>query len=161
EINRFRAISSEYAEHYYRLMVLNASLGAWMTALTGVSTLIIVGYGGYLVLHQQLSIGTFSAFVLYLGMVVAPIQQAGQMVTMFQRGSSAAARLFEVLDWQPEIRDAPNAAPLQSIGGAISIRQLTFSYPPRIADDRIPGERPALADISLDIRAGEMIAILG
>ena len=161
EIGRFRAISSDYAEHYYRLMVLNASLGAWMTTLTGVATLIIVGYGGYLVLHHQLSIGTFSAFVLYLGMVVAPIQQAGQMVTMFQRGSSAAARLFEVLDWQPEIRDAPDAAPLPSIGGSIAVKHLSFSYPPRIAEDHIPDERPALDDISLEVRAGEMIAILG
>ncbi|MBV9332035.1 MAG: ABC transporter ATP-binding protein [Alphaproteobacteria bacterium] len=167
EIARFRTLSDEYAQNYFRLMVLNASLGAWMTALTGVSTLIIVGYGGYLVLHHALSIGTFSAFILYLGMVVAPIQQAGQMVTMFQRGSSAAARLFEVLDWQAEIQDAPGAAALPRIGGAISVRHLSFSYPPRVdARDSINkhdlGEGwLALDDISLEIKAGEMIAILG
>jgi ATP-binding cassette subfamily B protein len=166
EISRFRAISGDYAENYFKLMVLNASLGAWMTALTGVSTLIIVGYGGYLVLHNELSIGTFSAFILYLGMVVAPIQQAGQMVTMFQRGSSAAARLFEVLDWSAEIQDVPDAKPLPAISGAISVRHLSYSYPPRVAakdgtaDMRDKGW-PALNDVSLDIRAGEMLAILG
>jgi ATP-binding cassette subfamily B protein len=166
EIARFRSISGDYAENYFRLMVLNASLGAWMTALTGVSTLIIVGYGGYLVLHNELSIGTFSAFILYLGMVVAPIQQAGQMVTMFQRGSSAAARLFEVLDWQPEIQDAPNSLQLPAVGGALSVRHLSYSYPPRTvsktgAQDVRDKGWPALNDISLDIRAGEMLAILG
>ena len=165
EIARFRTISSGYAEHYYRLMVLSASLGASMTALTGISTLIIVGYGGYLVLHGALSIGTFSAFILYLGMVVAPIQQAGQMVTMFQRGSSAAARLFEVLDWQPEIRDAPDASPLPSVGGAISVRHLKYSYPPRLTESRdarqIEAILPAVDDVSLEVKPGEMIAVLG
>src|SRR5579871_1039898 len=165
EIGRFRAISDEYAQNYFVLMVLNASLGAWMTALTGVSTLIIVGFGGYLVLHNELSIGTFSALVLYLGMMVAPIQQAGQMVTMFQRGSSAAARLFEVLDWQPEIRDAPEASPLPSVGGAISVRHLSYSYPPRLTEsgdvDHIEKISPALNDVSLEVHAGEMIAMLG
>lgn len=166
EIARFRTLSDEYSQNYFRLMLLNASLGAWMTALTGVSTVIIVGYGGYLVLHHALSIGTFSAFILYLGMVVAPIQQAGQMVTMFQRGSSAAARLFEVLDWQAEIQDAPDAAALPRIGGGISVRHLSYSYPPRLsARDAKPGDFEkgwlALDDISLEIASGEMIAILG
>ncbi len=166
EIARFRTISGDYAENYFKLMVLNASLGAWMTALTGVSMLIIVGYGGYLVLHNQLSIGTFSAFILYLGMVVAPIQQAGQMVTMLQRGSSAATRLFEVLDWNPEIQSVPDAKPLPAVTGAISVRHLSYSYPPRVAakegaaDVRDKGW-PALDDVSLDIQAGEMLAILG
>ena len=166
EIDRFRQISGGYADNYFRLMVLNASLGGWMTALTGVSTLIIVGYGGWLVLHHALSIGTFSAFILYLGMVVAPIQQSGQMVTMFQRGSSAAARLFEVLDWQPEIRDVPEAQPLDQIGGEITIRHLSYNYPRRAAArdlGRTDSDEgwPALGDISLTIARGEMIAILG
>jgi len=166
EIERFRNISGTYADNYFRLMVLNASLGGWMTALTGVSTLIIVGYGGWLVLHGLLSIGTFSAFILYLGMVVAPVQQAGQMVTMIQRGSSAAARLFEVLDWQPEISDAPDAAPLDRIGGEITIRHLSYNYPRRAAARDLGRAGaddgwPALDDISLTIKRGEMIAILG
>lgn len=168
EIERFRKISTAYADNYYSLMVLNASLGAWMTALTGVSTLIIVGYGGWLVLHHQLSIGTFSAFILYLGMVVAPIQQAGQMVTMLQRGASGAKRLFEVLDYEPEIRDAPDAAPLDQIGGDITIQHLSYTYPlrvsvkaPLVPDPGSSKVLPALDDISLKIKAGETIAILG
>src|SRR5262249_6817149 len=99
-------------------------------------------------------------------MVVAPIQQAGQMVTMFQRGSSAAARLFEVLDWQPEIQDAPDSLHLPTVGGALSVRHLSYSYPPRAttktgAQDARDKGWPALNDVSLDIQAGEMLAILG
>jgi ATP-binding cassette subfamily B protein len=167
EIARFKTISSDYADSYFEMMVLNSALGAWMTALTGVSTLIIVGYGGWLVLHGQLTVGTFTAFILYLGMVVAPIQQSGQMVTMFQRGSSAAARLFEVLDSEPEIRDAPDAAPLDKIGGAITINHLSYTYPRRAsAKDQRAGNIadagwPALDDVSLSVKPGEMIAILG
>ncbi len=167
EIARFKTISSDYADSYFDMMVLNSALGAWMTALTGVSTLIIVGYGGWMVLHGQLSIGTFTAFILYLGMVVAPIQQSGQMVTMFQRGSTAAARLFEVLDNEPEIRDAPDAAPLDTIGGEIAINHLSYTYPRRAtAKEQRAGaienaSSPALDDVTITVKPGEMIAILG
>jgi ATP-binding cassette subfamily B protein len=169
EVARFRSVSGAYADNYFRLMVLNAALNAWMVVFTGLAVVIIMGFGGWQVLHGEMTVGTFTAFTLYLGMAVAPIQQSGQIVSMFQRGSSGAARLFEVLDYEPEIRDAPDAAPLDKIGGDIKLRHLSYIYPRRAsakdARNRTPVDlvmgQSALDDVSLHVRAGEMIAILG
>ncbi|HUO90357.1 MAG TPA: ABC transporter ATP-binding protein [Rhizomicrobium sp.] len=169
EVARFRAVSGAYADNYFTLMVLNAALNAWMVVFTGIAVTIIMGYGGSQVLHGEMSVGTFLAFMLYLGIAVQPIQQSGQIVSMFQRGSSGAARLFEVLDYEPEIRDTPDAKPLDRIGGGIRLRHLSYTYPQRAAARDARGTDPrakatgvaALADVSLDVKAGEMIAILG
>ncbi len=131
--------------------------------------MIIMGFGGWQVLHGEMSVGTFTAFTLYLAMAVAPIQQSGQIVSMFQRGSSGAARLFEILDYEPEIRDAPDARPLDTIGGDIRLQHLSYTYPRRVSakDARAVDAKAvatgmaALTDVSLHVKAGETIAILG
>ncbi len=169
EVARFKGVSGAYADEYFRLMLLNAGLNAWMVVFTGIAVVIIMGFGGFAVLHGQMTVGTFTAFTLYLGMAVAPIQQSGQIVSIFQRGSSGAARLFEVLDYEPEIRDAPDAAPLDRIGGHITLQHLSYTYPRRASAKDARGSDAnavttglaALSDVSLDIQAGEMIAILG
>jgi ATP-binding cassette subfamily B multidrug efflux pump len=169
EVARFRAVSGAYADNYFRLMVMNAALNAWMVVFTGIAVMIIMGFGGYQVLHGEMTVGTFTAFTLYLGMAVAPIQQSGQIVSMFQRGFSGAARLFEILDYEPEIRDAPDAVPLAAIGGDIKLQHLSYTYPRRAAakdaqdgnPHHVASGQAALADVSLQIKAGEMIAILG
>ncbi|MGZ5923895.1 MAG: ABC transporter ATP-binding protein, partial [Rhizomicrobium sp.] len=169
EVARFKAVSGAYADNYFRLMVMNAALNAWMVVFTGVAVMIIMGFGGYQVLHGEMTVGTFTAFTLYLGMAVAPIQQSGQIVSMFQRGSSGAARLFEILDYEPEIRDAPEATPLDKIGGDIKLQHLSYTYPRRASAKDARGTDPralatgmaALNDVSLHVKAGEMIAILG
>ncbi|MFZ3035490.1 MAG: ABC transporter ATP-binding protein, partial [Parvibaculum sp.] len=159
EINRLNDTSSRYASDYYRLMFLNSALNAWMLAITGFTTLLIVGFGGAQVIAGTITVGTFTAFIFYLGMMLSPVKEGGVMVTLFQRGGSAAARIFEILDHEPEIRDAEDAAPLDTIGGAITIRDLSYAHAGRDAEHE--GGWPALKDISLDIKPGEMIAVLG
>ncbi len=169
EVARFKAVSGAYADNYFRLMVMNAALNAWMVVFTGIAVVIIMGFGGYQVLHGEMTVGTFTAFTMYLGMAVAPVQQSGQIVSMFQRGSSGAKRLFEVLDYEPEIRDAPDAAPLDRIGGDIKLQHLSYTYPRRASakDARATDAKAAatgtaaLNDVSLELKAGEMVAILG
>jgi ATP-binding cassette subfamily B multidrug efflux pump len=167
EVARFKAVSGAYADNYFRLMVMNAALNAWMVVFTGIAITIIMGYGGSQVLAGTMSVGTFLAFMLYLGIAVAPIQQSGQIVSMFQRGSSGAARLFEVLDYEPEIQDAPDAKPLGAVHGDITLNHLSYTYPRRAtakaarAGASNAAGLAALTDVSLEVKAGEMIAILG
>ena len=169
EVARFKAVSGAYADDYFRLMVLNAALNAWMIVFTGIAVTIIMGFGGWQVMHGAMSVGTFLAFMLYLGIAVQPIQQSGQIVSMFQRGASGASRLFEVLDHEPEIRDVPDARPLDRIGGDIRLQHLSYTYPRRATAKEARGMAAnsaatgmaALIDVSLDVKAGETIAILG
>tara|TARA_R110000868_G_scaffold80875_1_gene229243 strand:- start:44591 stop:46414 length:1824 start_codon:yes stop_codon:yes gene_type:complete len=162
EIERLTASSSLYARDYYRLMFLNSALSAWMLAITGFTTLLIVGFGGAQVMEGTITVGTFTAMLFYLGMMLSPVKEGGVMVTMFQRGGSAAARIFEILDHEPEIRDAPDAAPIDTIGGAITVSGLSYHHQARKSDGTRPkGDWPALDNVSLDIKPGEMIAVLG
>ncbi|ABS62441.1 ABC transporter related [Parvibaculum lavamentivorans DS-1] len=156
ETDRFAASSDHYAKNYYKLMSLNSGLTSAMLMATGFTTLIVVGYGGLQVVEGVITLGTFTAFIFYLNMMLAPIKEGGVMVTLFQRGGSAAARIFEILDHEPEIRDAPDAAPLDEIGGAITLNHLSYVHPAANGEGW-----PALNDVSLEIRKGEMIALLG
>ena len=95
----------DYATRFMTLTRTNSFIQGVMPWVGAFSTVIILGYGGSLVASGEMSIGTFTAFFSYVSMVLWPVRQAGQMVTLWQQGASGAARLFEVLDHVPEIAD--------------------------------------------------------
>jgi len=153
EIERFDAVNLQYATRFMTLTRTNSFMQGVMPWVGAWSTVIILGYGGSLVASGEMSIGTFTAFFSYVSMVLWPVRQAGQMVTLWQQGASGAQRLFEVLDHTPEIADRGTAVAPQMIRGHIQLRQLRYSY---------PGARdPVLNGIDLDIAQGETIAVLG
>jgi ATP-binding cassette subfamily B protein len=153
EIARFERVNRDYAQRYFDLMWTNSQLSAWMPALAALARLVILGVGGASVLRGELSVGTFTAFLWYIGMVLGPVREAGQMVHLFQRGAAATARLFEILDHEPEVLDAPHLEPPQPVAGALEIRGLTYRYP--------GASEPALRDISLRVAPGETLALIG
>ena len=156
EIGRFRTTSSAYADSYQKLMVMSSLLTSAMLFMTGLATVTILGFGGMQVLAGTLSVGTFTAFIFYLAMMLAPIREAGMIISLFQRGASAAARIFEILDSEPEIVESAEAKRLEGMRGAIELRDLSYAHLGR--DGR---NWPALKDVSLDIAPGETIALLG
>ena len=82
-------------------------MAAWMPSLAAVCSIVILGYGGSLVLSGDITVGTFTAFFMYVNMVVQPFRVAGFIVNLFQRAAVASDRLFEVFDLAPEIDDRP------------------------------------------------------
>ncbi len=153
EIKRFQATNNAYAAAFYRQARINSHMTAWMPTLAAVCSIIILGYGGSLVLAGEMSVGTFAAFFMYVNMVVQPFRVAGFIVNLFQRAGVAADRLNEVLSLEPEIPDRPNPDAPARIRGAISFRNLSFTYP--------GGDHPAVENFTLDVREGETIAIMG
>ena len=109
EIDRLEKKSSDYAGEFQRLMFFNSALTSTMFVMTGAATIIIVGFGGSIVMAGELSIGTFTAFIFYLAMMLSPVKEAGVMVTLFQRAASASARIHAILDHEPEIREIGRA----------------------------------------------------
>ncbi len=81
-------------------------MAAWMPSLAAVCSIVILGYGGSLVLSGEITVGTFTAFFMYVNMVVQPFRVAGFIVNLFQRAAVASDRLFEVFDLAPEIDDS-------------------------------------------------------
>jgi ATP-binding cassette, subfamily B, multidrug efflux pump len=152
EVERFEKVNQQYADDNLKLFTNTSLLGAWMPALAAVCTLVIIGYGSHLVNNGSISLGTLAAFFSYLALVLWPVREAGTIVTQWQRGASAAQRLFEILDYEPEIQDRPSQE-YPDVSGTIRLDHVYYSY-----EDK---EKYALEDISFDVAPGEMIAILG
>ncbi len=153
EIQRFAGTNQAYADAFYRQARINSLMMAWMPTLAAISSVIILGYGGSLVLSEQLSIGAFTAFFMYVSMVVQPFRVAGFMVNLFQRAAVAANRLFEVFDLEPEIEDKPSGDTPDVIKGRIDFKDLTYCYPGT--------DTPTLKHLNFSIQPGESITIMG
>ncbi len=119
---------------------------------TSIGFLVVWGYGGYLVIKGDLSLGSMMAFIGYLWRFYAPIQNLTRLTHRLQRAATAAERVFEILDTQPEIQDAPDAIELDEVRGHIAFENVSFSY---------DGINKALKDVSFEVQPGEMIGLVG
>ena len=153
ETARFGNINRSYANAFYQQTKVNSRMSALMPSLAAVCSITILGYGGHLVLAGEMTPGAFVAFFLYVNMVVQPFRVAGFIVNLVQRAGVASNRLFEVFDLQPEITDAPSGATPALIRGAIAVRGLRYRHE--------AGRARALDGVHLNVRTGEMVAIMG
>ena len=101
---------------------------------------------------HPLSAGVFVSFLLYTTMFVAPIEVIGQMVRTINRATSSAHRVFEVLDSEPEVKDAPQSVRLSPVSGRVTFDNVTFAY---------DGVRQILRGISFDVQPGELVGLVG
>lgn len=132
----------------YRVRALSSPV---METLGGIGAAAAIYVGGYRVLHGLMSPGEFFSFVAALGMLYEPIKRLNKVNLLIQEGMAAAVRIFQILDEIPEIQDRPGAIPLPPIQRGISFRGVGFSY----------GEGMVLKGIDLDIRKGEVVALVG
>ncbi len=155
EIDRFHTVSSHYAKMVYRATRFQAWLNLAMPILTTASPVIIIFYGGALVLQGQITIGTFMAFFSYMMMVVMPVRMIGMSLSMFTAAAAGTERIFEILNYEPEVRDAesPSQEALASVFGEITFHGLNLRYPET--------ERDVLSNINIEVLPGETIAFLG
>ena len=109
-------------------------------------------YGGYLVMHNALLIGTLVAFTLYINRFFDPIRDLSQQYTQLQRAAVAAERIFQILDMPVEIADRPGAQEMPQIEGTVEFRDVTFGYLENL---------PVLRDFNLKLDAGKTLAIVG
>jgi len=153
EIKRFWVTNDQYATAFYDQARINSLMTAWMPWLASAAQLMIIIYGGNLVLENQLSVGDLIFFLACLNMLLQPIRMAGMLVTMVQRGAVATRRLFEIFDAKPEIIDNPSGLTPDIISGDFELKHLGYTYP--------GASEPALQDINLRIHRGESIGIVG
>jgi ABC-type multidrug transport system fused ATPase/permease subunit len=132
-----------------RLMGINAPT---MALLFTVPTAIILWYGGHQVIKGTMTIGQVTEFILYIGMLVMPIRRLGFLVNLYSRTISAGQRILEILDTESEVKEKPGAVKLGRLKGQVSFRNVDFSY--REGD-------PALKNISFEVKAGQLVALVG
>ena len=132
---------------------LQAIVMPLLDVIIGVSSLIALIYGGYLAITGQITLGRFVAFNQYINMLVWPMLACGDSINMFSQGSASIRRVQEVFAEQPEIFDTEKAVATPKIRGDITLSHLTFIHRGH--------SEPTLKDISLEIKAGTTLAVIG
>jgi ATP-binding cassette subfamily B protein len=158
EQNRFEGMNRAYVRSNCILGVYSSTLDPLLTFTTGISVLIVLWYGGSLVLAHTLSVGNFVMFTTYMAMLVRPISSLGRVVNLMQRGMASVARLQLLFSEAPQIDPGrwlqPGNSPVGNqiqASAAISLRHASVFF----------GSYVALDSIDLDIPAGSTLAILG
>ena len=153
ESDRFWNTNDAYAFSFFEQARINSLMSAWLPFFASLAQLIIVLYGGYLVIEGDMSVGDLVFFFACLSMLLAPIKMAGFLVMLVQRAAVASNRIFEVIEANPEIEDKPSGETPNKISGKILIQNLSFSYP----DQSLLN----LRDINIEIQAGEWLGVVG
>lgn len=152
EITRFGSSNSRFRNAkyraYQRMAVFMTGLGFFQRMLY----VVVVGVGGLLVYFGQIALGDLLAFVLYIGLILQPVQRLTNFTQQFEQGMTGFRRFTEVMDETPEIADTANALPLPSGPGKVQFDDVTFSY-----DN---GEH-VLRHVSLTIPPGSTVALVG
>ena len=120
--------------------------------ISGLSYLVVLGYGGILVIEGSITLGAFVAFNTYLAMLIWPMMALGWVINVLQRGASSMERLKVLLETEPEVVDGLDVQEVDRLKGELEIRNLDFSYPDGTA---------VLEDINIKLPRGNTLAIIG
>jgi subfamily B ATP-binding cassette protein MsbA len=144
--------------NYSRIVMRNTKLAVIADLLGSIGALVVLGYGGWLVVKGQMGVGTLVAFNAYIAFVFPPIVRFVDLATIFQRAITALENVFALLDTKPDVADLQDATPLPHIAGDVEFRAVSFDYDPAAT---LPGGPRTLRDVSFHVRAGQVVAIVG
>ena len=132
-----------------RLRALNLPL---LRLVASAGTILILLYGGQLVINEQLTLGALVAFTTYIGQLVAPVRRLGWIIAAISQAVASGERVFEILDAESEVEDAPDAVPIGPVKGRVRFEHVSFAY---------FGRHRVLSDIDFEVQPGQVVALLG
>jgi len=146
-----------------RTVFLNASYFPAVELLSAAGTAAIVLYGGSQAIDNAIQIGTIVAFIGYLQVFFSPIQELSQLYTTYQQGMAALDKIFELLDTEPDMVDAPGAIDPGQLRGEIEMEGVSFAYADDALERQARGEQVewALRDVDLHVPPGQTLALVG
>ncbi len=152
EIEKFRIENRNYYDKNMVSVKLEAFYGPLMSFISTMGTVFLIWYGGMKVVNGSISLGEWMVFNTLIAQLIQPVRMFGWLVSMVQRASASGQRIFEIIDTQSDVTDAPGAQVLPPLQGHVRMEKVSFSY-----DNRIY----VLEDVDLDVQPGQTIAILG
>lgn len=152
EVTRYSDKSGEYRNAMIRVEQKAASFYPILGFIVGLGAPITWFLGGRQVLDGTLTLGGLTLFTVLLQRLYEPIGTLTRMINVLTRAMTAAERVFEIMDSPVEITDAAKPVPMPHVKGDVEFRHVVFGY---------EKHRPVLNDISLNVRAGEMIGLVG
>lgn len=152
DLTAFDKVTSDVMLKNKRVSILNALFQPIISLIVGVSYSIGIGYGSYLVFHEEISLGQLISFNIYLGMLIWPMISFGEFINVLQRGSASADRLDTALTQKPDLKDTDKPVAI-AVPSSIEMKQLTFTYP--------TASHPSLEKVSFKLERGQTLGIVG
>jgi ATP-binding cassette subfamily B multidrug efflux pump len=154
ETSVFNGLAKGYFDKNMRLARTQGLMQPIIFGFMGISSVILLLVGGYLVMSKQLSVGELSQFFIYLGMLTWPFVAIGFVTGMIQRGAASMARLTKLFETKPDIENSERTNwQIVSLRGEIEFHNVSFRYRPELGD--------VLQNISLRIEQGTTLAVMG
>ena len=153
ELIAFRWLNRKNENANVAYTKLSTLLNIFVTLFIESVICIILGYGAYLVYIKRFDAGELMEFIGYFNAIVWPVMAITELIEMSSRGKASLKRVSNLLNERSDVVDADNATDVDSVGGAIEFRNLTFTYP--------SADYAALQDVSFTINKGESVGIIG
>jgi ATP-binding cassette, subfamily B, bacterial len=152
EFNRFREQGVRAVAARVNVTVRQSLFSLTVNTTTGLGTAIVLGIGAYHVVLGRLTVGELLVVIAYLHSVYSPLQSISSTIGSLQEQFMNLQMAFELLDTEPDIRNAPGAKPIRRAAGRIAFDNVQFSYKTRI---------DTLKDVTFEAREGQVVAIVG
>jgi ABC-type multidrug transport system fused ATPase/permease subunit len=160
ELDRFTQRSTSYYEERVKGIRYWSTFFPAMGFVASLGTIIVLGFGAYRVVSGALTLGGLVAFISYVASFYEPINRLVEVDNTVQQAIAAGERVFELLDTEPEIEDAPDAIELPALQGAVTFEGVSFRY--GMGDSSTGSEqREVLRNVSFKMQPGEVVALVG
>jgi ATP-binding cassette subfamily B multidrug efflux pump len=158
QIRQFVDLNKDFQKKNMELAKLRGLIGPFMQAIGGLTTVLVIGYGGMRVVRGEMLIADIVAFIAYLHVLAWPTAALGWMLSLVERGRAAMERLEEIFKAQPEIVSPERPAPAVESKAGVEFRNVSFAYDAKGNGDL--GDA-ALKDIAFAVPRGRTVAIVG
>ncbi|PRR88255.1 ABC transporter ATP-binding protein [Bacillus atrophaeus] len=152
DVRRFNDMTADVYEKNMRVAFIDSLFEPTVKLLVGMSYLIGLGYGAYLVFQNQLTLGELVSFNVYLGMMIWPMFAIGELINVMQRGNASLDRVNETLSYEPEVVEPTLPAAVEEPGEMV-FRRVSFTYP--------SSSHGNLCDVSFTVGKGQTVGIVG
>lgn len=151
-IKRFKRMNRDLRNVSVKAQIYSGVIFPLMNAINNIGFAIVAGAGGYLALRDIITIGVIASFISYSRQFARPINELAYQFNMIQTALAGAERIFEIMDEKPEPKDDADSKVLSKVSGDVALKNVDFSY---------KKGTPVLKDVTLNVKSGQTIAIVG
>lgn len=152
-IDSFEKTNKNTYNSNMKLLKLYTLMHPFMHAISGLALAIAIGYGGYITIQGTITLGEFTAFISFLGMLVWPMIAIGMMINIFTMGAASLERIEKILNEKAEISDTEDTVNIDNISGDLIVKNLNYKYPDT--------DKYVLENINFTVKKGQTIGIIG
>ncbi|HZT06952.1 MAG TPA: ABC transporter ATP-binding protein [Chloroflexota bacterium] len=151
-IEKFNQQNDHLLDEYLNAARVQSYTNPMMDVMANLGTVVVLWFGGILILRGDLTVGQLVAFNAYLLLIIRPVRRLGFLIAQSSRAIAAGERIFEILDAPVTVVDKPGAEPLPPIEGRVEFDRVSLSY---------YGGTKVLDDVTFDAQPGQIVALLG